>query len=112
MFRLEGGNIDFQLGGPATYFQLLVMNPKGADSLLSSKDNLGAWWGPRMPICAPSSYSRSRGLFAGVSLEASTLHQDHKANQRLYGREIAARKIVLGAEVYMPSASRPLTGRW
>ncbi len=98
MFRLEGGNNYFQLGGPATYFQLLVMNPKEVDSLLSSKDNLGAWWGwgPRMPICAPSSYSRSRGLFAGVSREASTLHQDHKANQRLYGRESAARETAFG----------------
>ncbi len=112
MFRLEGGNIDFQLGGPATYFQLLVMNPKGADSLLSSKDNLGAWWEPRMPICAPSSYPRSRGLFACIFMEEFTLRQLRKTNKRLYGRESAARGTVLGAEVSMPSASRPLTGRW
>jgi lipid-binding SYLF domain-containing protein len=108
MYRLEGGSIGFQLGGQATDFLLLVMNPKGVDSLLSSKVKLGAdasvAAGPkgRAAMAATDAYmraeiltySRSRGLFAGVSLEGSTLRQDNKANESLYGRKITAREIV------------------
>src|SRR5678815_3130971 len=108
MYRLEGASIGFQLGGQATDFLLLVMNPKGAESLLKSKVKLGAdaavAAGPkgRAAMAATDAYmraeiltySRSRGLFAGVSLEGSTLRQDNGANEQLYGHKISAREIV------------------
>jgi lipid-binding SYLF domain-containing protein len=110
MYRLEGASIGLQLGGNATDFLLLVMNPKGVNSLLSSKVKLGAdaavAAGPkgRDAMAATDAfmraeiltYSRSRGLFAGVSLEGSTLRQDNGANEKLYGRKITAREIVQG----------------
>jgi SH3 domain-containing YSC84-like protein 1 len=110
MYRLEGASIGFQLGGQATDFLLLVMNPRGVESLLRSKVKLGAdaavAAGPkgRAAMAATDAYmraeiltySRSRGLFAGVSLEGSTLRQDNKANENLYGRKITARDIVKG----------------
>jgi lipid-binding SYLF domain-containing protein len=110
MYRLEGASIGLQLGGNATDFLLLVMNPKGVNSLLSSKVKLGAdavvAAGPkgRAAMAATDAYmraeiltySRSRGLFAGVSLEGSTLRQDNGANEKLYGRKITAREIVQG----------------
>jgi lipid-binding SYLF domain-containing protein len=110
MYRLEGGSIGFQLGGQATDFLLLIMNPKGADSLLKSKVKLGAdaavAAGPkgRAAMAATDAYmhaeiltySRSRGLFAGVSLEGSTLRQDNGANEKVYGQKISAREIVMG----------------
>ena len=109
MYRLEGGSIGFQLGGLATDFLLLIMNPKGADSLLKSKVKLGAdaavAAGPkgRAAMAATDAYmhaeiltySRSRGLFAGVSLEGSTLRQDNGANEKVYGTKISAREIVM-----------------
>jgi lipid-binding SYLF domain-containing protein len=111
MFRLEGGSIGFQLGGQSTDFLLLVMNPRGVQSLLRSKVKLGAdatvAAGPkgRAAMAATDAYmraeiltySRSRGLFAGVSLEGSTLRQDNGANENLYGRKITASEIVSGA---------------
>ena len=120
MVRLEGGNVGFQLGGQATDFLLLVMNPKGAASILKSKVKLGvdaaAVAGPKGRAAAAAtdaymraeilSYSRSRGLFAGVSVEGSTLRQDWKANKNLYGREVPARQIVLGGGVPVPAAGR------
>jgi lipid-binding SYLF domain-containing protein len=110
MYRLEGGSIGLQLGGQATDFLLLVMNPRGVESLLRSKVKLGAdaavAAGPkgRAAMAATDAYmraeiltySRSRGLFAGVSLEGSTLRQDNGANEKLYGRKITAREIVKG----------------
>src|SRR5262245_24450766 len=110
MYRLEGASIGFQLGGQATDFLLLIMNPKGADSLLKSKVKLGAdaavAAGPkgRAAMAATDAYmraeiltySRSRGLFAGVSLEGSTLRQDNGANEKVYGQKISAREIVMG----------------
>ena len=112
MYRLEGASIGFQLGGQATDFLLLVMNPKGIESLLRSKVKLGAdaavAAGPkgRAAMAATDAYmraeiltySRSRGLFAGVSLEGSTLRQDNKANEKLYGQKIPARDIVRGGK--------------
>jgi lipid-binding SYLF domain-containing protein len=109
MYRLEGGSIGFQLGGQATDFLLLIMNPKGADSLLKSKVKLGAdaavAAGPkgRAAMAATDAYmhaeiltySRSRGLFAGVSLEGSTLRQDNGANEKVYGKKTSAREIVM-----------------
>jgi len=108
MYRLEGASIGFQLGGQATDFLLLIMNPKGADSLLKSKVKLGAdaavAAGPkgRAAMAATDAamraeiltYSRSRGLFAGVSLEGSTLREDSGANESLYGHKLSAREIV------------------
>src|SRR5438132_222377 len=110
MYRLEGGSIGLQLGGQATDFLLLVMNPRGVESLLHSKVTLGAdatvAAGPkgRAAMAATDAYmraeiltySRSRGLFAGVSLEGSTLRQDSKANEKVYGHKITAREIVRG----------------
>src|SRR6188508_2951053 len=113
MFRLEGASIGFQLGGQATDFLLLVMNPRGAESLMKSKVKLGAdaavAAGPkgRAAMAATDAYmraeiltySRSRGLFAGVSLEGSTLRQDNGANEKLYGqKDISARDIILGGK--------------
>jgi len=122
MYRLEGGSIGFQLGGQATDFVLLVMNPRGANSLLRSKVKLGAdaaaVAGPkgRAAMAATDaymraeilSYSRSRGLFAGVSLQGSTLRQDGKANERLYGRTLEAKDIVINGDVSVPAVGRRL----
>ena len=110
LYALEGANIGFQLGGEETDFVLLVMNPKGVGSLLKSKVKLGAdaaaAAGPKGRDAAAAtdvlmraeilSYSRARGLFAGVSLEGSTLRQDNSANRKVYGRELSAREIVSG----------------
>src|SRR6187399_2645080 len=110
MYRLEGASIGFQLGGQATDFLLLVMNPKGADSILKSKVKLGAdaavAAGPKGRATEAATdaymraeiltYSRSRGLFAGVSLAGSTLRQDSDANESLYGKKINASEIVKG----------------
>jgi lipid-binding SYLF domain-containing protein len=112
MYRLEGANIGFQIGGQATDFLLLVMNRRGVESLLRSKVKLGAdaavAAGPkgRAAMAATDAYmraeiltySRSRGLFAGVSLEGSTLRQDNKANEELYGQKTTARDIVMGGK--------------
>ncbi len=125
MMALEGGSFGLQLGGQATDFVLLVMNPKGADSLLSSKVKLGADMaaaaGPKGRSASAAtdawmraeilSYSRSMGLFAGVSLEGSTLRPDNGANEELYGREIAARDIVRSTNVTAPPAATNLVTR-
>src|SRR5216684_5003322 len=92
LFALEGANIGLQLGGQATDFVLLVMNPKGANSILSSKVKLGAGRTAAADTdivmrAEVLSYSRSRGLFAGISLEGSTLRSDGSANKKLYGRD-------------------------
>ena len=122
MYRLEGASIGFQLGGSATDFVLLIMNEKGASSLLSSKVKLGAdaiaAAGPKGRASEAAtdaymgaeilSYSRSKGLFAGVSLKGSTLRQDNGANEDLYGQEVSAREIVLEQKVSIPSAGRSL----
>lgn len=122
MFALEGGNIGLQLGGQATDFILLVMNPKGANSVLGSKVKLsgdaGAVAGPKGREATAAtdivmkaeilSYSRSRGLFAGVSLEGSTLRQDNSANKKLYGREVSAREIVRKGAVGVPASGHEL----
>src|SRR5919204_2957147 len=108
LYALEGANIGLQLGGQATDFVLLVMNPKGAESLMKSKVKLGAdaaaAAGPKGRDATAAtdvlmraeilSYSRSRGLFAGVSLDGSTLRQDNSANRKLYGQKVTAREIV------------------
>ncbi len=122
MYALEGGNIGLQLGGQATDFVLLVMNNKGAKSILSSKVKLGAdasaAAGPKGRSAAAAtdivmkaeilSYSRSRGLFAGISLEGSTLRSDGGANKNLYGKELSAEDIILKRAVKAPAAAQPL----
>src|SRR3954447_1521707 len=121
LYALEGGNIGLQLGGQATDFVLLVMNPRGAQSLLSSKVKLGAdaaaAAGPKGRSAEGAtdvvmraeilSYSRSRGLFAGVSLEGSTLRPDNRANEKLYGKKLSAKEIV-GGKVGVPSSGQEL----
>jgi SH3 domain-containing YSC84-like protein 1 len=119
MFALEGGSIGLQLGGQATDFVLLVMNDRGASSVLSSKVKIGAdasaAAGPKGRTAGASTdivmqaemltYSRSRGLFAGVSLEGSTLRPDGDGNKALYGKELGAKEIVSGT-VTVPSAAK------
>jgi len=121
LMALEAGSIGFQLGGQATDFVLLVMNDRGAAALLSSKVKLGAdataAAGPKGRSATAStdasmraemlSYSRSRGLFAGVSLEGSTLRPDNDANTLVYGSKLAARDIVKGS-VAVPSAAKSM----
>jgi SH3 domain-containing YSC84-like protein 1 len=123
MYALEGGNIGFQLGGQATDFVLLIMNPRGAKSILGSKVKLGgdaaAAAGPKGRTVSAAtdvvmkaeilSYSRSRGLFAGVSLEGSTLRSDGGANKNLYGKELSAADIVLKGAVKAPAAADSLS---
>src|SRR3989442_13904162 len=122
MYRLEGANIGFQLGGQATDFLLLVMNPKGAESILKSKVKLGAdaaaAAGPKGRTATAAtdalmraeilSYSRSRGLFAGVSLEGSTLRPDGSANEKLYGRKLNAKEILREGKLGIPAAAHEL----
>jgi SH3 domain-containing YSC84-like protein 1 len=122
LYALEGGSVGFQLGGQATDLVLLVMNDRGAASILSSKVKLGAdasaAAGPKGRDASADtdaylraeilSYSRSRGLFAGISLEGSTLRPDDDANEQVYGRKITSRDIVLGKDVAVPTSGRRL----
>ena len=122
LYALEGISIGFQLGGQATDFVLLVMNPKGANSLLYSKVKLGAdasaAAGPKGRTAESAtdivmnaeilSYSRNKGLFAGVSLEGSTLRSDGSANRKLYGRDLTAKEIIRGGKVGIPPSAREL----
>jgi SH3 domain-containing YSC84-like protein 1 len=110
MMALEGASFGFQIGGQATDFVLLVMNPRGARSILKSKVKLGAdasaAAGPKGRTAEAStdatlraevlSYSRSRGLFAGISLAGATVRPDNDANLRVYGREASASDIIFG----------------
>jgi lipid-binding SYLF domain-containing protein len=124
MYALEGGSVGFQLGGQATDLVLLVMNKRGADSILRSKVKLG---GNASVAAGPVgrdaqaatdatmraeilSYSRSRGLFAGISLAGSTIRPDNNANAEIYGRKISARDIVLNNKVAIPASGRHLVG--
>ncbi len=122
MYALEGGSVGLQLGGQSTDLILLVMNERGAASILSSGVKLGgeisAVAGPKGRDAQAAtdaymraeilSYSRSRGLFAGISLAGSTLRSDDDANERIYGRKISPRDIVLGNKVAVPVAGRHL----
>ena len=122
MMALEGISFGFQIGGQATDFVLLVMNEHGASAILSSKVKLGAdaaaAAGPvgrnaqadtdvtlRAEVLT---YSRSRGLFAGISLEGSTLRPDNDANERIYGKKIEAKEIALHGAVPVPAAAKLL----
>jgi SH3 domain-containing YSC84-like protein 1 len=122
MYALEGGSIGFQIGGEATDFVFLIMNDRGANSLLHSKVKLGAdasiAAGPVGRTTAADtdaylrseilSYSRARGVFVGVSLEGSTLRPDNKANRELYGRPVTAAQIVRESEVEVPPIASDL----
>jgi len=122
LYALEGISIGFQLGGQATDFVLLVMNPKGARSLLSSKVKLGAdasaAAGPKGRTAEGAtdivmnaeilSYSRNKGLFAGISLEGSTLRSDGSANEKLYGRKLTAKEIIREGKVGVPGSAKQL----
>src|ERR1700692_737551 len=122
MMALEGGSFGLQLGGEATDFVLLVMNERGASGILASKVKLG---GDASVAAGPVgrdtsaetdatlraeilTYSRARGLFAGVSLEGSTIRPDNGDNTRVYGRKILARDIVLSGKVTVPPAAEQL----
>lgn len=122
MMALEGGSFGFQIGGQATDFVLLVMNESGARGILAGKVKLG---GDASVAAGPVgrdasaetdvtlrseilSYSRSRGLFAGVSLEGSTIRPDNKANEQIYGKKLEAKQIVLSDQVRVPAAAEQL----
>ena len=122
MMALEGGSVGLQLGGQATDFVLLVMNPRGARSILSSKVKLGAdasaAAGPKGRTANAStdvtmraevlSYSRNRGLFAGLSLEGSTVRPDNDGNERIYGKKVEAESIVFKGAVAVPPAAQKM----
>jgi lipid-binding SYLF domain-containing protein len=124
MYSLEGGSFGLQLGAESTDVVLLVMNRRGVDALLSSKVKLGgnasAAAGPKGRNLEAStdatmraeilSYSRARGLFAGISLEGTSLRPDNDANKDVYGRTLTARQIVTGAPITVPEWGRHLVG--
>jgi lipid-binding SYLF domain-containing protein len=120
MMSLEGGSVGFQIGGQATDFVILVMNTRGATALLKDKVQLGAdvsaAAGPKGRDAAAETdatlraemltYSRSRGLFAGVSLEGSTLRPDKDANEELYQKKIDPSDVVLKGVVPAPPSAQ------
>jgi lipid-binding SYLF domain-containing protein len=122
MYALEGGSIGLQIGGEATDFVFLVMNDRGAGSLLRTKVKLGAdasiAAGPKGRSAAADtdaymraeilSYSRARGVFAGISLDGSTLRPDEDANRKLYGNSTNAAKIITESDVSAPSSAHDL----
>lgn len=120
LYALEGGSIGFQIGGQETDFVLLIMNPRGASSLFRSKVKIGgdvsAAAGPKGRTATADTdvalraeiltYSRSRGLFAGISLAGSTLRQDGTANLRVYHKDVSARDIIRKGVVKTPEAGQ------
>src|SRR5580658_6170535 len=119
MYALDQGSLGIQLGSTATDFVLVVMHDKGVDAILSGKTKLGAdaaaAAGPTgaqangynaadMKSSDVLTYSRSKGLFAGVSLEGASMDADKEANQKLYGKEIGAKEIVNGGQAVVPAA--------
>ena len=122
MMALEGGSVGFQIGAQATDFVLLVMNPRGATAILNNKVKIGAdvaaAAGPKGRDAQADTdatfraemltYSRSRGLFAGVSLEGSSLRPDNRANEDIYGKRISAVDIVRNGEASTPAAGQQL----
>jgi SH3 domain-containing YSC84-like protein 1 len=122
MIALEGGSFGLQLGGQATDFVLLLMSPRSAENILASKVKLGgdasAAAGPVGRTTSAEtdatlraeilSYSRARGLFAGISLTGSTLRADNEANKKLYGKELNAKDIVLNGAVAAPPSAKEL----
>ena len=122
MIALEGGSFGLQLGGNATDFILLLMSPRSAQNILVSKVKIGgdatAAAGPVGRTASAEtdvtlraeilSYSRARGLFAGISLAGSTLRPDNDANKKLYGKEVSAKDIVFNKAVPVPASAKLL----
>jgi len=122
MMALEGGSVGFQIGGQATDFVLLVMNDRGAHSILKSKVKLGADASAAAgPVGRNASaetdvtmraeiltYSRARGLFAGISLAGSSVRPDSDANARIYGKKVEAESIIFKGAVAVPPAAQKL----
>jgi lipid-binding SYLF domain-containing protein len=122
--RMEGGSVGFQIGGTEVDVILAIMNKRGVDRLLSNKFTLGAdasvAAGPVGRTAAAQtdaamtaeilSWSRSRGVFAGVALEGATLRGDDDANLDLYGKRLEMRPIVTGSTP-IPTAAQPLIDR-
>lgn len=122
MYALEGGSIGLQIGGEETDLILLVMNDRGMESILSSKVKLGAdasiAGGPKGRDASADtdawmraeilSYSRSRGVFAGISLEGSTIRPDDEASEQVYGHAIKAKEIVRSQKMSVPATGRIL----
>jgi lipid-binding SYLF domain-containing protein len=122
MMVLEAGSVGFQIGGEATDFVLLIMNDRGAHAILQSKVKLGGdatvAAGPLGRDAAASTdasmraevltYSRARGLFAGVSLEGATVHPDNEANERLYGKKVSGEDIIRHGAVRTPPSGEEL----
>ena len=118
MYSIGGASIGLQVGGSSTDFVLLIMGEKGVEAVLQDKTKMGsdatAAAGPSGATTASSSiggadiltYARAKGLFAGVSLEGATLHQDGDANKRLYDKPISAREIVRENSVRSPAAGQ------
>ena len=121
MYKLDQGSIGLQLGSTATDFVLVIMHQKGADQILNGKTKLG---GNAAAAAGPTgaqatgynadsmkvdvlTYSRSKGLFAGVSLEGASMDTDDDANKDLYGKPITAKEIVTGGQA-VPSGGKPL----
>jgi lipid-binding SYLF domain-containing protein len=125
MYALEGGSVGLQIGAEATDFVILVMNNRGAESLLHSKVKLGGdasvAAGPKGRTASADtdaymraemlSYSRARGVFAGVSLEGSTLRPDNDANHRLYGPNATAAVIITEPKYEAPESGKALVHR-
>jgi lipid-binding SYLF domain-containing protein len=123
--RIEGGSFGLQIGGGEVDVVLMVMNARGAEKLMKSEFTLGgeasAMAGPVGRSAKAStdaymhaeilSYSRSRGLFAGVELAGATLRSDDDANKVLYGRSIAHEDILKGKAGKTPLAAQPLIAR-
>lgn len=122
MYALDGGSFGLQLGAESTDLVLLVLNHRGVDALLNSKVILGAnasaAAGPKGRDVGVStdaslradilSYSRTRGLFGGVSLDGASLRPDDDATEQVYGRKLTARSIVTGQEIAVPASGRHL----
>src|SRR5580704_9895741 len=111
MMALEGGSVGFQIGGQATDFVLLVMNDRGANGILSRKVKLGGDASVETDVSLRAeilSYSRARGVFAGISLEGSTIRPDNDANLRIYGEKISAKDIVLAHDTTVPPSAHAL----
>jgi len=122
MMAMEGGSFGFQIGGQATDFVLLVMNERGARAILSSKVKLGAdasaAAGPKGRTAEAStdvtmraeilSYSRARGLFAGISLAGSTVRPDNGANEKVYGKSLPSEDLVFKGAAPVPPAAQQL----
>lgn len=124
MYALEGGSVGLQIGGEATDFVFLLMNNRAATSLMHSKVRLGAdasaAAGPKGRSASADtdaymraeilSYSRARGVFAGISLEGSTLRPDGEANRKLYGKSVNTAEIIAGSGASAPASAHDLIG--